>query len=588
MVVRAPTIAADRPGRPDDDGFDTVPRDGDVYTAAGIQEMLPGVISPLLWSINAPMLDDAFRRLFATLAIPVPSRRHGFLVLARHRGRAALNLSVLRRAAAAVPGGGPDDVDIQYLGRVADDLPETAPLPRPDRRSRMATAFRALKIRSQLEVETALVTDSTHLILALGVDPVTLPVDRLLAYWERIRDLAWRTYAVEVAASAGAAAAYRALETGLSRWLEPEDAANWSQRVTAGPVAARQPGCSCVAEFWEVYGGRTPDVDLAEVLERRDSLNERERSLMDLMTRTARHFGSKAVYGGATWDEDRTIVRECFRSLSAGLVADPAARLALARRERGDALADLRRALRNSWRWRLTRLATGQIVDVRGRMIERLARDATGLLALREESKAALLTLGGEERRLIREAARRLTDATLLEDPQDIELLTAAEVEAGLRGGAPLTVHNLKPRRKAYREAEGAEPLPMCFRGIPASAVPPPADTEVLEGWAASPGEARGLARVVRDAAGGGVMERGDILVARSTDPSWTPLFMVAGGVVLEEGGPLSHAAIVAREFGIPAVLNVRGATQLIETGQRISVDGTHGRVLRLIEEHAG
>ena len=71
----------------------------------------------------------------------------------------------------------------------------------------------------------------------------------------------------------------------------------------------------------------------------------------------------------------------------------------------------------------------------------------------------------------------------------------------------------------------------------------------------------------------------GEILVGHSTDPSWTPLFLTAAGIVMERGGPLSHAAIVAREFGVPAVLNVKGATAQITTGTVVTVDGTAGTV---------
>ena len=74
-------------------------------------------------------------------------------------------------------------------------------------------------------------------------------------------------------------------------------------------------------------------------------------------------------------------------------------------------------------------------------------------------------------------------------------------------------------------------------------------------------------------------LQQGDILVASYTDPAWTPLFFVAGGLVLEQGGMLSHGAIVAREVGLPAVVNVQDATSLIETGQEIVIDGTCGRV---------
>jgi pyruvate,water dikinase len=80
-----------------------------------------------------------------------------------------------------------------------------------------------------------------------------------------------------------------------------------------------------------------------------------------------------------------------------------------------------------------------------------------------------------------------------------------------------------------------------------------------------------------------GALRRGDVLVARTTDPSWSPLFLQAGAIVVEEGGPLSHAAIVARELGIPAVLNVPGALARLEGGDHeVSVDGDEGTVVVL------
>jgi pyruvate,water dikinase len=74
-------------------------------------------------------------------------------------------------------------------------------------------------------------------------------------------------------------------------------------------------------------------------------------------------------------------------------------------------------------------------------------------------------------------------------------------------------------------------------------------------------------------------LAQGEILVAPSTDPGWTPLFLTAGGLVMETGGAMSHGAIVAREYGIPAVVGVAGATRRIQTGQSVTVDGTSGAV---------
>ena len=96
-------------------------------------------------------------------------------------------------------------------------------------------------------------------------------------------------------------------------------------------------------------------------------------------------------------------------------------------------------------------------------------------------------------------------------------------------------------------------------------------------GIGVSPGVARGAARVVRDPAKPSALEPGDVLVAPITDPAWTPLFLVASAVVVEVGANLSHAAIVARELGIPAVVSVERATEQLADGTPVEVDGTRG-----------
>ncbi|HYX49917.1 MAG TPA: PEP-utilizing enzyme, partial [Ktedonobacteraceae bacterium] len=99
-----------------------------------------------------------------------------------------------------------------------------------------------------------------------------------------------------------------------------------------------------------------------------------------------------------------------------------------------------------------------------------------------------------------------------------------------------------------------------------------------LKGTPASAGIVSGKARVILDPTNA-YLEPGEILIAPSTDPGWTPLFLTAGAVVMEMGGAISHGAVVAREYGIPAVVGVPGATERIITGQRVIVDGTNGIV---------
>ncbi len=104
-------------------------------------------------------------------------------------------------------------------------------------------------------------------------------------------------------------------------------------------------------------------------------------------------------------------------------------------------------------------------------------------------------------------------------------------------------------------------------------------ELDVLTGVAASPGIARGKARVIKSSHEFGKLSRGEILIAYNTDPGWTPLFLTASAVVVEMGGILNHCSIVAREYGIPAVVGIRGVCSRIKDGDIVYVDGNNGRV---------
>ncbi len=108
---------------------------------------------------------------------------------------------------------------------------------------------------------------------------------------------------------------------------------------------------------------------------------------------------------------------------------------------------------------------------------------------------------------------------------------------------------------------------------------------DVLRGVGCSPGVVEGLVRIVPSLDDVGSIRKGEILVTRFTDPGWTPALGLVAGVVTEVGGMLSHAAVIGREYGIPAVLNVPGATKALRTGQRVRVDGTSGAIVLLAED---
>jgi pyruvate,water dikinase len=109
----------------------------------------------------------------------------------------------------------------------------------------------------------------------------------------------------------------------------------------------------------------------------------------------------------------------------------------------------------------------------------------------------------------------------------------------------------------------------------------------LLRGTPGSPGVAEGPVRIIRDGSEFGKLRSGEVLVAPYTNPAWTPLFQRAAAVVVDGGGAASHAAIVAREYGIPAVMGTSEGTQKLTDGQRVMVDGDQGRVVLLGEDEA-
>src|SRR5512134_615765 len=117
------------------------------------------------------------------------------------------------------------------------------------------------------------------------------------------------------------------------------------------------------------------------------------------------------------------------------------------------------------------------------------------------------------------------------------------------------------------------------FYNAPASSAVESEDS--LTGSPVSPGLVEGVVHVVRDPHAE-QLAPGEILVCPATDPAWTPLFLAAGGLVMEVGGMITHGSVVAREYGLPAVVGVNEATTRLKTGQRVRVDGNAGKIIVL------
>ncbi|GAA4287427.1 PEP/pyruvate-binding domain-containing protein [Georgenia daeguensis] len=225
---------------------------------------------------------------------------------------------------------------------------------------------------------------------------------------------------------------------------------------------------------------------------------------------------------------------------------------------------------------------------LRGRAVAyglRRAREAAGM---REQPKFAFILVLAGLRDQVRRVGEDLAAAGRIDDPEDVFFLDLTEARVGVRGADLHAI--VTERRRTYEHEMRRRHVPRLLlsdgtdveAALAAEAAASPGAAQLppgtLAGAPASAGSVTARARVVLDPATAR-LEPGEILVAPSTDPGWTPLFLTAGGLVMEMGGAMSHGAVVAREYGLPAVVGVPDATTLIRTGQTITVDGAAGTV---------
>ncbi len=213
----------------------------------------------------------------------------------------------------------------------------------------------------------------------------------------------------------------------------------------------------------------------------------------------------------------------------------------------------------------------------------------------REAIKDASVRVMLEAKLPFHELGRRLAEQGVLVDPKHLFLLLDHELDDMLANPAgwrekliarAAQFAELSTRVPPYIIVHG-EPIPPISRWplrADAGSVTPAVPGDTFTGLGVSPGITKGRARVAFDLSEISELQPGDIIVCSTTDPSWVPLFMIAGGVVCDIGAPASHAAIVSRELGVPCVVSVREARRRIPNGSLIEIDGRSGTV-SMIEE---
>jgi pyruvate,water dikinase len=218
----------------------------------------------------------------------------------------------------------------------------------------------------------------------------------------------------------------------------------------------------------------------------------------------------------------------------------------------------------------------------KAKIVDFLAMRVRQLTGLRESPKLAAIRAMTAQRRGLLISGEELASAQVIENPTDIFFLHLDELEAMAAGDQRDWKALLTERHMMYERELRRRQVPRVllsdgtafYDGMTAAED----GEDTLSGSPVSPGVVEGIVHVVLDPSGT-KLEHGEILVCPATDPAWTPLFLTAGGLLMEVGGMMTHGSVVAREYGIPAVVGVHQVTTRLRTGQRVRIDGSSGKI---------
>lgn len=530
--------------------FDTEPDpEFPLYTRGNIGEVFPDVVSPLTFSLNMRTIERGWRRLWTEGHILDPTDRE-FRVLGAFGGYSYLNLSIMRRAADLAPGTSPEEIDHQFFA-VGIELPPYEPPNEPgyeERKKRVGAWIESLLLNppvAAVEADRKMALEIRRIAREKRKDAGDA------ALVSEMRQLAQRLEVLfydHITTSGMSSVAFGALQQGLRERLG-EGGDELARRALSGlgDVDSAEPAHR-VAEIAGL-GGAQYEQAFSKFLE---DCGFRGANEWELAT--------------PSWEMVPEVVRQMVGGAKGAAPKPQAATL------RGEAVSEIAQKIGDGWPELPFWITIGQ-----------------WYVAARERTKTNCIVLVNEQRLNAATLAGRLVERGTLGSPEEIFLMTIDELEATVHEEA--VPSDLSERAKLIDELKGrVAPLvvlgkvpPLKEWGLKTDSPTPSGDSGELSGVAGSPGVASGKVRVILDPYASTPLSAGEILVAPITDPGWTPMFVPAAAVVVEVGGELSHAVIVARELGIPAVVAASGACSILKDGDLVEVDGSHGRV-RILE----
>ncbi|ORW23630.1 hypothetical protein AWC19_11195 [Mycobacterium palustre] len=522
-----------------------------MWSRVNFSEAIQGVQTPLSWTFWQFAMETAVRRGFGALGVLTrsevpPPQSPDDRISAAFYGRPAGNLNTFHRIGQRMPGTDGDTVVQQMFGEPRGTVGGT----------QSATSRLRAKLRYPV-------------ILASTVSSAYWHRKRIRSAREEIRDW-WRRGTVE-APPTTVVAAQRLLREAAENFvtigtmhttlsLVGQALGEQVEQLAVAGFGSRDRA----AELMTGYGR----VDETEVIADLWNLANGALPMTEFVARHGYHGPNEGNLPSRVWREDQTplwLLTNRYRSRDA-LHPDQ-----MWRRQQ--------RVRRTAEREMLANL--NALNKIRARLVLRLAAE---YIPVREVGKAGFLHCVDAARCAARIIGDRLASTGQLADPEDVFFLTYDELVSDAPSRPAEALRRLVLERKADHEYFHSLEVPDRWVGDPMPVASPAVSGNrravgELTGIGVCGGQVTGTARVVFDPDDAD-LEEGDVLVCPTTDPSWTPLFMLADALVIDTGGVMSHGAIVARELGVTCVINTKNGTRAIPDGVRITVDGTSGRVI--------
>jgi len=540
-----------------------------VWSNANVGEALPGVITPFTWSVLSHFSDLGFRRAFGAMGCTVP--RDAELV-GDFRGRIYLNLTEFSSILSQIPWIHPSSLVRLGGGEYAAELDEVVAersstgflLRLPQTVSRYARE----NFRLESRIDDFEIYFSDERARIDGIDPRLLEpsgLDRMLGDVEHLLD---ETGSILLTAYANLLTAVLVL-IGVLRTFSRDHGSGFYRELLSGlqDVASARPGFA----LWRIAELARGEPEVAEHI-----LNTELRGLTvaglpvgrtrDELNRFLEDYGYRGIreaeIAAPRWSEDPALLFAALRSHLAAAVD----------------LAERERELQHARLQAEAKLAKSVPLPFRP-PVKKLLEVVRHFTRMREHLRGHVVEVLGMFRRVALEASRRIEAREPEAGPEAAFFLTLAEVRRVLLDENERVAMRVQRRRLEYERNQALPEPPSTFVGFPPDGLPATTTSKRLRGLAASRGVAEGKVRVLRDPSHADDFEPGEVLVVAAADTGWAPLFLAASGVITELGGPLSHAAIILREYAVPAVVNVKGATLSLHDGDVVRIDGDAGTV---------